>query len=101
MKRSLPILALCAACGAAGAAAAAEPVPFDDPMFRRCVTWLLTGERGALIGNICLGEYDLPPPSLFLCARKVQTGFASATDQEACALLLEEETRKVRAGFVR
>ena len=101
MKSSLPLIVLCAASWASGNAAAGDDVPFDDPMFRRCVSWLLTGERGALIGNICISDYNLPSPSMFLCARKVQTGFLSKTDQEACAILLEEETKKVRAGFVR
>jgi hypothetical protein len=74
---------------------------FDNPMFRRCVSWMLSGERGALIQDLCLDQYEMPPPSLFLCARKVQTGFTSATDQEACAIVYEEETKKVRAGYVR
>jgi hypothetical protein len=74
---------------------------FDNPMFRRCVSWMLSGERGALIQDLCLDQYEIPPPSLFLCARKVQTGFTSATDQEACAIVYEEETKKVRAGYVR
>lgn len=82
-------------------AVAADDLPFDDPMFRRCLSWLLTGEKGALIGNICISEYNLPSPSVFLCARKVQTGFASKTDQEACAIVLEEETKKIRAGFIK
>jgi hypothetical protein len=74
---------------------------FDNPMFRRCVSWMLSGERGALIQDLCLDQYEIPAPSLFLCARKVQTGFTSATDQEACAIVYEEETKKVRAGYVR
>ena len=74
---------------------------FDNPMFRRCASWMLSGERGALIQNLCLDEYDIPPPSLFLCARKVQTGFASPTDREACAIVYEEQVKKVRAGYVR
>ena len=82
------------------AAASAEQL-FDDQMFRRCVNWMLDGQRGAMIDNICLDEYEIPPPSLFLCARKVQTGFLSSTDREVCAIIFEEEVKKARAGFVR
>src|SRR4030095_14541215 len=82
-------------------AAAPSEQSFDDPMFRRCVTWMLDGQRGALIDNICLSEYEIPPPSLFLCARKVQTGFVSSTDREVCAIIYEEQVKKVRAGFVK
>jgi hypothetical protein len=74
---------------------------FDDPMFRRCVSWMLSGQRGALIEPMCVDEYAIPPPSLFLCARKVQTGFASSTDREACAIVYEEQAKKVRAGYIR
>ena len=74
---------------------------FDDPMFRRCVSWMLDGQRGAMIDNICLDEYEIPPPSLFLCARKVQTGFLSSTDREVCAIVFEEQVKKVRAGFIK
>jgi|SRR5262250_1546093 len=74
---------------------------FDDPMFQRCVNWMLRGEKGALIENICIDEYEIPPPSLFICARKVKTGFTSSGDREACAIIFEEEAKKVRAGFVR
>lgn len=100
MKIALAILLL-VLLGEAGAARAAEEPPFDDPMFRRCVTWLMTGERGALIDNVCLDEFDLPSPSMFICARKVRTGFKSKTDQEACAIILEEEIKKVKAGYVK
>jgi hypothetical protein len=81
-------------------AAMADEHSFDDPMFRRCVTWMLDGQRGSMIDNVCMTEYEIPPPSLFMCARKVQTGFASATDREACAIIFEEQAKKVRAGFI-
>jgi hypothetical protein len=81
--------------------AVSDDYSFDDPMFRRCVSWMLGAPRGAGLSNICLDEYDLPSPALFLCARKVQTGFASSTDQEACAIVFEEEIKRVRAGFVK
>jgi hypothetical protein len=74
---------------------------FDDPMFRRCVRWMLDGQQGAGLDGICLDEYEIPPPSLFLCARKVQTGFPSSADREICAIVYEEQAKKVRAGFVR
>ena len=54
-----------------------------------------------MIDNLCLEYYALPPPSLFQCARKVTTGFSSANDQEVCAILFEEQARKVRAGYVK
>ncbi len=75
---------------------------FDDPMFRRCVSWMLDGQRGALmIQDLCLDEYEIPPPSLFLCARKVETGFLSSTDREGCAIIFEEQAKKVRAGYIK
>ena len=101
MKSALVVLLLCSAGAAAVPVYAAGEPPFDDPMFRRCVTWLMTGERGALIDNVCLDEYDLPSPAMFICARKVRMGFKSKTDQEACAIILEEEIKKVKAGYVK
>lgn len=98
MKFWLAVLLLCSTCSIA---TAAEEPPFDDPMFRRCVAWLMNGEKGALIDNICLEEFDLPSPSMFICARKVRLGFKSKTDQEACAIILEEEIKKIRAGYVK
>ena len=74
---------------------------FKDPMLRRCVYWLLTGTRGALIEPLCVDEYEIPPPSLFLCARKVKTGFLSQTDLEGCAIVFDEEAKRVRSGYVR
>jgi hypothetical protein len=74
---------------------------FNDPMFRRCVSWMLDGQRGAMIEDICLAEYEIPPPSLFLCARKVETGFLSSTDREGCAIVFEEQAKKVRAGYIK
>ena len=81
-------------------AAPAEP-PFDDPLFRRCISWLLDGNQGALIDNLCLADYSLPPPSLFLCARRALDGFSSEADREGCAVLFEDQARKMRAGFVK
>lgn len=96
---SLPALGLLAASSATGAAP--RGAPFDDPLFRRCINWMLDGTGGGLIDNLCLEYYALPPPSLFQCARKVTTGFASHNDQEVCAVLFEEQARKVRAGYVK
>ena len=88
--------------GVCGTTIAAPREPsFDDPMFRRCVTWMLDGKRGALLQGLCLDEYEIPPPSLFLCARKVQTGFRSPTDREGCAIVFEEQAKKVRGGYIR
>ena len=95
----LPALMLLPASPATDPARAESP--FDDPLFRRCIDWMLSGTGGALIDNLCLDHYSLPPPSLFLCARKVMTGFKSEADQEGCAILFEEEARKVRAGYVK
>jgi hypothetical protein len=81
--------------------AAPREYAFDNPFFQRCMTWLLDGTGGAMIGNLCIDQYDLPPPSLFICARKVMTGFASSTDQEGCAVLFEDQARKIRAGYVK
>ena len=95
----LPGLALLSA--SSGTDAASSESPFDEPLFRRCINWMLDGTGGALIDNLCVEYYSLPPPSLFLCARKVMTGFKSQSDQEGCAILFEEEARKVRAGYVK
>jgi hypothetical protein len=92
----LPLLLLSTSLPESRAAA-----PFDDPLFQRCVHWLLEGSGGALIDNLCTDQYGFPPPSLFICARKVTTGFQSAGDQEGCALLFEDQTRKIRAGYVK
>ncbi len=74
---------------------------FEDPLFKRCIGWLLDGNGGALIENLCVDDYALPSPGLFLCARKVMIGFPTASDQEGCALLFEEQTKKIRAGYVK
>jgi hypothetical protein len=95
----LPMLLVLGLCSAT--AAATREHSFDDPMFRRCVSWMLDGKGGALIDNICLDEYEIPPPSLFICARKVRTGFLSASDREGCAIVFDEQARKVRCGFIR
>jgi hypothetical protein len=93
--------------GAALLAAAAPASPadrdkiFDDPLFRRCVSWMLDGQRGAMLQNVCLEEFELPPPSLFLCARKIRLGFASPEDREGCAMIFEENARRARAGYVK
>ena len=72
-----------------------------DPMFQRCLGWMLDGNQGAFIQDVCLADFDIPPPSLFLCARKVATGFHSWSDQEGCAIVFEEQAKKVREGFVK
>src|SRR5262245_7479114 len=77
-----------------------ESYSLDDPMFRRCLTWMLTGQRGAGIDNICLDEYGVPPPSLFRCAREIQAGFPSPTDRQVCIIIFEDEARKAANGFI-
>src|SRR5262245_15932396 len=74
---------------------------FQDPLLRRCLYWLLTGTRGALIEPLCTGEYQIPPPSLFMCARKIETGFDSQNDLEASAIVFDEKAKKARSGYVR
>jgi hypothetical protein len=96
------ILPMLFVLGLSSAGAAEQPQQsFDDPMFRRCLTWMLDGQRGARLDRICLDEYEIPAPSLFLCARKVQAGFLSSADREVCAIIFEEQVKKVRAGFLR
>src|SRR5262249_45450476 len=86
-----------------GASASAAPKAdvFDDPLFRRCISWLMEGTGGALIQPLCIDDFGLPPPSLFFCARKIQTGFTSEADREGCAILFEEEAKKMRAGYIK
>lgn len=74
---------------------------FDDPLFRSCINWMLDGSGGALIENRCIADFAIPPPSIFSCARKVMTGFQSSADQEGCALIFEEQAKKVRSGYVK
>jgi hypothetical protein len=99
--RILPLALLVLAGGAGVAAAAPREAPFEDPMFRRCIAWMLDGNRGGLIENICRDEYDLPPPSFFLCARKIRTGFASQNDREGCAILFDDSAKRIREGYIR
>jgi hypothetical protein len=78
-----------------------QSLAFDDPMFRRCVTWLLTGAKGGMIEAICSEEYAIPTPSLVICVQKLTTGFASKNDQEVCALIFEDKAKTIRASFVK
>ena len=81
--------------------AASEENAFDDELFRRCISWMLNGEGGALIDNLCTADYSIPPPSLFICARKVLAGFESDADRDGCALIFEEQAKRARAGRVK
>jgi hypothetical protein len=83
-----------------GGPAVPQDQSFDDPLFRRCVDWMMKGYGGALIDNRCLDEYGLPPPSLFICARKISRGFSSQNDLETCAVIFDEQARKVRSGYI-
>ncbi|WP_442578146.1 hypothetical protein ACSBOB_21675 [Mesorhizobium sp. ASY16-5R] len=74
---------------------------FEDPLFRSCINWMLDGSGGAMIENRCIADFAIPPPSIFSCARKVMTGFQSAADQEGCALIFEEQAKRVRSGYVK
>jgi len=75
--------------------------PFEDGLFRRCIAWLLSGEGGGLIENLCIANYQLPTPSLFQCARKTLSGFGSETEREVCAVIFDEQARKVRSAPLR
>ena len=99
--RLVAILMFLAGSAVIGVPAATADSRFDDPIFQRCITWMLDGYRGALLQNICMDEYNLPQPSLFLCARKIQTGFASEVDREFCAVVFEEEAKKARGGYIK
>ncbi|MEI8146713.1 MAG: hypothetical protein WCH83_14735 [Alphaproteobacteria bacterium] len=79
----------------------ADEPPFESSDFRRCIAWMLNGTRGALLQNQCMEHFDLPQPSLFLYASKIRMGFASDRDRKVCAILFEEEVKKIRAGFIR
>jgi hypothetical protein len=96
----LPALIVLVGVGSIGPVVPAEPA-FDDPLFRKCVSWMLDGNRGALIENLCIADYSIPPPSLFICARKVLAGFESVADRDGCAILFEEQARRARAGRVK
>jgi hypothetical protein len=74
---------------------------FKDQLFQQCINWMLDGSGGSMIDNRCSSEFGIPPPSIFMCARKVMIGFSSANDQEGCAIIFEEQARKVRAGYVK
>src|SRR5262245_424643 len=100
MRTALIALLLLAGAVAEPSAAMRDEM-FDDPLFRRCIRWMMDGYRGALLQNVCFDEYELPQPSLFLCARKIRTGFASETEREGCAIVFEEEARKVREGYIK
>src|SRR5688572_10817164 len=99
-RLGLPLVAALA-FGTVGTGAQSRQVPFDDPLFRRCISWMLEGSGGALIDNRCSADFAIPSPSIFSCARKVMTGFQSAADQEGCALIFEEQARRVRSGYVK
>jgi len=72
-----------------------------DPMFQRCIEWMLDGKRGAFIQEICLLDYAIPPPSIFICARKIATAYDSPFEREGCAILFEEQAKKARATYAR
>jgi hypothetical protein len=73
----------------------------SDPMFQRCVGWMLDGRQGAFLEDVCLADFDIPPPSVLLCAKQVRTGFLSRRDREGCAMLFDEQAKRARAGFLR
>lgn len=74
---------------------------FDESLFRRCYNWLTEGKGGALIDNLCLERYGIPPPTLFICARKIQDGFDSEGDRKGCAFVFEDYARQVKESRIR
>jgi len=86
--------------GASAGMAAAQEI-FDESLFRRCYNWLTEGKGGALIDNLCLERYGIPPPTLFICARKIQDGFDSEGDRKGCAFVFEDYARQVKASRIR
>lgn len=74
---------------------------FDDPLFRRCITWMLDGTGGGLLGNLCVNNFALPSPSQFICSRKILVGFDSVADRDVCAIIFEEQIKKIRAGYIK
>jgi hypothetical protein len=97
----LRIVCICGGLCLAAAWPAASAELFDDPLFRRCYNWMTQGKGGALIDNLCIDLYGLPPPTLFICARNIQDGFSSAVEQKTCELVFEEYARKSKNGHVR
>jgi hypothetical protein len=73
----------------------------SDPLFQRCVEWMLSGKRGAFIQEVCLLDYGIPPPSILICARKTEAAFDSPAEREGCAILFEEQAKKARATYAR
>ncbi len=74
---------------------------FEDPLFKRCISWMLDGTGGGLLGNLCVDNFSLPSPSQFICSRKILSGFDSVVEREGCAIIFEEQVKKVRAGYVK
>jgi hypothetical protein len=97
MVRLLPFVLV---AGLVPAIAAADP-PFEDETWRRCVTWMLEGTRGGLLENQCVNYFNLPPPSLFRCARKVRDGYDDANDRAVCVIILEGWVKKAREGYIK
>jgi len=100
MRRTVLIAAFAALLNGVAASAALAESFFDDPMFRRCYQWMVDGQRGSMIDNLCLDVYGIPSPSLFICARKINEGFSSEADMQSCAFVFEEYAKKAKGGYV-
>ena len=74
---------------------------FDDPMFRRCVSWMLSGQRGALIEDVCLDEYEIRRRRFFFAPARSKRDSLRRSTREGCAIIYEEQIKKVRAGYIR
>jgi len=101
MRSAMFVTAVAAALLGASAGMAAAQEIFDESLFRRCYNWLTEGKGGALIDNLCLERYGIPPPTLFICARKIQDGFDSEGDRKGCAFVFEDYARQVKASRIR
>jgi hypothetical protein len=97
----VPWFAAAAIALSASAIPASAQEMFDDELFRKCYRWLVEGKGGALIDNLCLDLYGIPPPTLFICARKIQDGFDSEGDRKGCAFVFEDYARQVKASRIR
>lgn len=89
------------AVSALGVAPASAGEIFDEDLFRKCYRWMTEGKGGALIDNLCLDIYGIPPPTLFICARKIQEGFDSEADRKSCVFVFEDYTRRIAESRVR
>lgn len=66
-----------------------------------CLLGMLRGYDSGLDETYCRGQYDLPSPFHFECARRLRIGFESETQRAACARFLTEAADRAVAGQIR